>query len=236
VARLAIRAADATRAVSTFTADVVRRVRGIPPTATFIAYSDLSAFADNPPVPVPEAPSIVFVGALEPYKNVDGLADAWRHVAHAVTGARLDIVGRGSRAAAVDRLRAELPLQVRYEPELPPAEVARRMDEARALVLPSFPEGLGRVVLEAFARGRGVIGTDGGGIPDLVRHEQNGLLVPPYDTDALIGALLRVLRDHALAARLGAAARETYRDWHQAPEDFARAYRDLVDRVLAGAR
>jgi hypothetical protein len=45
-----------------------------------------------------------------------------------------------------------------------------------------------------------------------------------------------VLEDKALVERLGRAARESYANWHQTPEDFARAYRDLVDRVLEGAR
>jgi glycosyltransferase involved in cell wall biosynthesis len=91
-------------------------------------------------------------------------------------------------------------------------------------------------VLEAFARGRGVVATDAGGIPDIVTQERDGLLIPPADTDALVAGLRRVLEDRGLAVRLGAAARERYTDWHQTPEDFARAYRDLVERTLAGAR
>jgi len=236
-ARTVYRRADATRAVSTFTDNVVRRERGLPPTASFLAYSDLSAFADKPRVPVPETPTIVFVGALERYKNVDGLATAWREIACAHPDAKLTIVGSGSRLHVVDTLVRDLPRSIVHERELPPAEVARRIDEARALVLPSYPEGLGRVVLEAFARGRGVIGTDGGGIPDIVTHEHDGLLVPPRDTPALVAALRRVLEGHELAVRIGAAARETYdAKWHQTPADFAKAYRDLVERVLAGAR
>jgi glycosyltransferase involved in cell wall biosynthesis len=236
-ARVAYRRADATRAVSTFTANVVRRERGLPPTASFLAYSDLSAFADVPRTPVPEARAIAFVGALELYKNIDGLAAAWRDVVRTHADARLTVVGSGSRQHVLDALVREFPRNVVHEHELPPDEVSRRLDSARALVLPSYPEGLGRVALEAFARGRGVVGTDGGGIPDIVTHEHDGLLVPPHDTRALVAALRRVLEDHAFAARIGAAARETYdARWHQTPADFAQAYRDLVERVLAGAR
>ena len=75
------------------------------------------------------------------------------------------------------------------------------------LVLPSRSEGLGRVVVEAFCRGRGVVGTRVGGIPDLVEDGETGLLVPPEDAAALADALVRVLSDRALAERLGAAAR-----------------------------
>jgi glycosyltransferase involved in cell wall biosynthesis len=235
-ARFALRRADATRAVSSFTARLVEEVRGSPPTKTFLAYSDLSAFADAPAVPPPHEPRVVFVGALEPYKNIDGLAEAWRRIAPGNPGAVLTIVGNGSRRAVVESLLRDLPDQVVHHVELDPAAVSAELDRARALVLPSYPEGLGRVVLEAFARGRGVIGTDGGGIPDMVSNDREGLLVPPYDTDALVDALQRVLGDYELCVRLGAAASETYREWHQTPEGFAGAYRDLVDRALAGER
>ena len=95
------------------------------------------------------------------------------------------------------------------------------MDDATLLVLPSWPEGLGRVIIEAFARGRGVVATEAGGIPDLVTHEREGLLIPPADVTALAEALERVLTDRELAARLGAAARERYVDWHSTPEELA---------------
>jgi len=230
-----LRRADATRALSSFTSSLVERARGLPATACFPTYSDLDAFASPPLVPVPEAPSVVFVGALEPYKNVRGLAAAWREVAAARPDARLTIVGSGSQAAVVEDLVARLPGQVVHRPSLPPGEVASAIDEARVLVLPSWPEGLGRVVLEAFARGRGVVATNAGGIPDIVTDGRDGLLVPPGDTAALVGALVRVLDDVTLAARLGEAARQSYGSWHQTSGDFARAYDTLVERVLAGA-
>lgn len=230
-----IAGADATRALSGFTSSLVEDVRGRPATATFPTYSDLSAFADPPVTPIPDTRRVVFVAALEEYKNVDGLADAWRTIAGAYPDAVLSIVGDGARRAVVEQLVADLPNQAVHAPKLAPDEVVAEIDAARALVLPSWPEGLGRVVLEAFARGRPVVGTDGGGIPDIVTDELDGLLIPRADTPALVAALRRVLDDKALVERLGAAARETYARWHQTPEDFAHAYRDLVDRVLAGA-
>jgi glycosyltransferase involved in cell wall biosynthesis len=234
-ARKGLEGADATRALSRFTSSIVEEARGKPATATFPTYSDLSAFADPPVTPIPNARRIVFVGALEAYKNVDGLADAWCTVAGAYPDAMLSIVGDGSRRAVIDKLVADLPEQVTHAPRLGPDEVVAEIDAARALVLPSWPEGLGRVVLEAFARGRPVIGTDGGGIPDIVTDDVDGILIPRADTPALVAALRRVLDDRALVERLGEAARETYASWHQTPEDFAHAYRDLIDRVLAGA-
>ena len=110
------------------------------------------------------------------------------------------------------------------------------MDQATLLVLPSWPEGLGRVVIEAFARGRAVVATAAGGVLDLVEDGREGLLVPRADEDALVESLLRVLRDTDLAARLGEAARKKYREWDYTPEQFAVAMRELVDRTIAEGR
>ena len=236
VARSGIRHADATRALSAFTSSLVEAVTGQPATACFPTYSDLSAFRDPPPVPVPDAPRVVFVGALETYKNVDGLADAWRRVAGTHPDAILAVIGKGSRHEVIDRLVADLPAQVEYHAELAPDAVVAQVDAARALVLPSYPEGLGRVVLEAFARGRMVVGTDGGGIPDMATDGVDAILIPRADTDALVRALDRVLEDKELAVRLGAAAHTTYARWHQTVTDFANAYRALVDVVIEEAR
>jgi glycosyltransferase involved in cell wall biosynthesis len=236
VSRTALRKADATRALSHFTSSLVEQARGVPATACFPTYSDLSAFSDPPVCDVPEERALLFVGALEPYKNVRGLASAWRRLAGELPEARLTIVGKGSQRAVVDDLVRELPGRVEHRPELSPSDVAAALDEARALVLPSWPEGLGRVVLEAFARGRTVVATDAGGIPDIVTDRRDGLLLPPGDETALVEAMRSVLLDRELASRLGAEARRTYPAWHQTPADFAGAYRELVERVLAGAR
>jgi hypothetical protein len=115
---------------------------------------------------------------------------------------------------------------------LTPAQVAVALDEAWCLVLPSRSEGMGRVLVEAFLRGRGVVGTRVGSIPDLVRDGESGILVPQDDPAALAGALERVLGDRALAERLGAGARAAAQPWRQTPEEWAARTRALVERVL----
>jgi glycosyltransferase involved in cell wall biosynthesis len=233
LAVLALRRADATRALSAFTSGLVEEARGRPADALFSTYSDLSAFTTEPLAELPERPTALFVGALEHYKNVDGLAAAWRRVARELPEARLVVVGRGSRRRPVEALVAELPESVEHVEQLEPRAVARRLDDATLLVLPSWPEGLGRVVIEAFARGRGVVATGAGGVLDLVRDGVEGLLVPKADEEALVQSLLRVLRDRELAERLGRAAHERYAEWHTTPEEFAAAYRWLVDETVA---
>jgi glycosyltransferase involved in cell wall biosynthesis len=234
VASFALRRADATRALSGFTSSLVEGERGRPATATFPTYSDLSAYTAAPVAPLPERPTAVFVGMLEPYKNIDGMAAGWRRVAATLPDARLILIGKGHRTAPVEALVRDLPEQVEYHPELSPAEVAAALDRSTVLVLPSWPEGLGRVIIEAFARGRGVVATGAGGVLDLVTDGVEGLLIPPADTDALVDALTRVLSDRGLAERLGRAAHARYAPWNQSAQDFARSTRELVDRVLAG--
>ena len=236
VAAWSLTKADATRGLSAYTSSLIEEIRGRPATATFPTYSDLTAFSEPAVLSVPETQRVVFVGALEPYKNPDVLADAWRTVASEFPHATLSVVGNGSRRAVIDALVAELPGQVEHHPSLAPNEVVAQIDQARALVLPSWPEGLGRVVLEAFARGRCVVATNAGGIPEIATDGVNSILLPPADGPALVDALRRILTDHELAVRLSSQARDAYWAWHQTPDDFARAYRDLIDRVIDGAR
>ena len=122
---------------------LVEEVRGEPATATFPTYSDLSAFAAEPVQPLPEQPVAVFVGMLEAYKNVDGLASAWRRVAGVVPEARLVIVGNGDATADRGRISSrDLPGQVEHREQLGPAEVAAELDDAtraRAAVVARGP-------------------------------------------------------------------------------------------------
>ena len=175
---------------------------------------------------------MIFVGVLERYKNLEGLAAAWRLVAARVPGAELHLVGSGTLSELVEGLVAE-GIGVRWDRRLEPPELAAAVDEARALVLPSASEGLPRIVIESFVRGRAVIGATAGGIPDIVEDGVNGLLVPAGDTEALAAALERVLTDGDLAARLGDGAAASAPKWTATPEQYAEKMAALVDETIA---
>jgi glycosyltransferase involved in cell wall biosynthesis len=147
------------------------------------------------------------------------------------------MIGSGSRRALVEALVRELPESVEHTPVLQPAAVASAMDASTVLLLPSRFEGLGRVVLESFARGRGIVGGACGGILDLVDDGVEGLLVDPEDVDAIAASLVRVFTEPGLAERLGVAAHARYERWRQTPEQFALRMRALVDGAIdSGAR
>ena len=186
---------------------------------------------------MPDEQRIVFVGALEPYKNIRGLAEAWTRISGVATRGKADgdraglsaATGRGARRAIAEArcLRARSSAR------------AGRGGARRARARSCSRRGRRASAASSSKRsrvGRTAVATDAGGIPDIVTDEHDGLLVPAGDIDALVAALLRVIDDRELAVRLGDAARATYASWHQTPKDFARAYRDLVDRALAGAR
>ena len=120
------------------------------------------------------------------------------------------IIGSGSQQFVVKRLLADFPGRVEHHEWLDPGAVSETLDDSTVLVLPSWPEGLGRVIIESFARGRAVVATDAGGIPDLVTHGVEGLLVPPADPITLASRPRpRARRPRACRAD-GSAARARY--------------------------
>ncbi len=224
LAAWALRRADVVRAVSPFTEGLVRAL-GVEPAASFPAYMELHPFL-APRRPLPERPRALFVGVLEAYKNVDGLAAAWRLAAPRLEGAELHLVGKGTLEPVAETLAREP--GVSWDRELSSEQVAAALDEAWVLVLPSRSEGMGRVLVEAFCRGRGVVGTRAGSIPDLVADGVSGLLADPGDPAALADALVAVLSDRARAELLGEGAAAAAAPWLQTPGEYARRVRELV--------
>jgi glycosyltransferase involved in cell wall biosynthesis len=91
------------------------------------------------------------------------------------------------------------------------ADVERLVSAMDLCVLSTHQEGLPLVILEAMAQSKPFIGTAVGGIPEIVRDGQTGLLVPHADAPALARAIMRVLDDETLAARLGAGGQALVR-------------------------
>ena len=216
----AVRRSAKVRAVSPYTARLARDA-GREPDAVFPAFMDLEQFA-VPTAPLPKSTVALFIGVLEPYKNIDGLAAAWRIARPA---AELRIVGKGTRTDVVAALVREG--LATWQPELSTAEVVRALDEASILLLPSRSEGMGRVVIEAQLRGRPVLGSNVGGIPDLVTDGVDGVLADPEPQR--LAEALEVLGDRAELERLAANARVAGERWLVSPDDYAARMRELVE-------
>jgi len=106
-------------------------------------------------------------------------------------------------------------------------EVVSWIDGSDLVVVPSrHPEGFGIVILEAFARGKPVVGCNVGGIPEIIRDGENGLLVPPGDADALTDAIARLYRAPDLRLRLARAGRSTLEERFSAHGTV-----DMLDKI-----
>jgi alpha-1,3-rhamnosyl/mannosyltransferase len=178
-----------------------------------------------------DAPYVLFLGNDKPHKNLDGLLTAFSRLARAGLPHRLVLAGgasgrqqaraAGARAAGIaDRL---VDLGV-----LPDSDVVPLLAGASALAMPSFLEGFGLPVLEAQAVGTPVVCSDRGGLPEAAGDA--ALLASPDDPDALGDALVRLLTDADLAARLSARGRERARafTWDAAFAQVAVAWRDAA--------
>lgn len=225
----ALRRADGVRVLSPFTGTLVRDA-GIEPAAEFPAFMDLEPFL-APPRPLPTRPTALFVGVLERYKNVDGLSEIWRRAAPRVPDATLHVVGSGTLQHVVENLIAAFPNQTTWSRKLRTEDVVEAMDASTLLLLPSRSEGMPRVVVEALLRGRAVVGSRAGGIPDIVEDGVNGVLLDPDDHEAFGETLVRLLSDRNEAERLAAAARRSGESLAATPEEYAASVRELVDRV-----
>lgn len=153
-----------------------------------------------------DAAVVITVANLREQKDYPNLMAAARRVLDAAPNAVFVSVGQGPDEAAVAALHAQLGLGegfrlLGYRPDVPDL-----LSAADIFVLASKYEGYPIAVMEALSMGLPVASTDVGGVPDTVREGVEGLLVPPGDSDALATALLKLVRDPQLRARMREAA------------------------------
>ena len=181
---------------------------------------------------LPAVPFILFVGALQSHKGLGVLLEAWGRM-HTTNddGGRPPLVLIGTRSADTP---AGFPDGVTVLSDVPHRVVMAAWERCLFGVVPSlWPDPLPGVVREPMTRARAVIGSAIGGIPDMITHESNGLLVPAGDPTALAAAMDRLVSDPALRVRLGEAGRASVTTLTAAA--IGHRFETLYDRVLAEA-
>jgi glycosyltransferase involved in cell wall biosynthesis len=148
------------------------------------------------------------VANLRPVKNIDGLMRVAKRALEQFPQLIFEVAGEGDERAELERLSAELDLGDRFVLRGSVADVPGFLRTVDVAVLPSHSEGMSNALLEYMAAGRAVIATDVGANATLVRHNKDGLIVPPKDEQALVQAIEALLANPLRAAGLGASARK----------------------------
>ena len=153
-------------------------------------------------------PKLLCVGRLIPIKGHVVLLRAFAAARKEVPDLQLEIAGRGPLEPALKALALELGIAdaVHFLGHVSPIQSA--IEEAAVVVVPSMGEGFGMVALEAMERARPVIAAEIGGLGELVRDGETGILVPAGEAEPLTEAIVRLAGDLELARRMGEAGRQ----------------------------
>ena len=169
-----------------------------------------------------DAPVVGNVAALVPHKGQRHLVEAAHLVVQEIPDVRFIILGEGELREHLERQVREHHLEKHVLLPGFRTDVLGCIKGFDLFVMSSVTEGLGTSLLDAMAASRPIVATTAGGIPEIVEHGLNGLLVPPRDHPALAAAIVRMLKDPDLRRQMGAAG-------------FARVReRFTVDRMIAG--
>jgi glycosyltransferase involved in cell wall biosynthesis len=184
----------------------------------------------------PDSLVVGYVGWLIPIKGVTSLVSAMARVVEQHPESMLVLVGKGD-----DKGEEEIKLKEQVESLGLAGKVLflgwrPDVDEIMGcfdiFVLPSLNEGMGRVLVEAMATGLPIVASSVGGIPDLVKDGENGLLVPPADASALEKAFSDLLTDKEKRNRMGEAGKKMCLPYSAEAmvEQIDDLYKDLLEK------
>ena len=183
------------------------------------------AFHDAEARPAPAAPNMVCIGRLCEQKGQLLLMEAAHLLKQRGMAFNLVLAGDGEMRAAVEAAIARYNLhdQVRITGWISSSQVRDALLAARALVLPSFAEGLPVVIMEAMSMRRTVLSTFVAGIPELVQPGETGWLVPAGDVQRLADAMQLCLQTPCeVLVQMGEAARQRVLDRHDIDTEAAK--------------
>jgi D-inositol-3-phosphate glycosyltransferase len=242
-----IRAADRLIAVSPHVAEEAIRlgadrrvVRVIPSGVDVEHFRPIERATARAALGLPAEQAIVlFVGTLEPRKQIDRLLLTLPRVRQSVPSATVVVIGTGQVAGAGDQTRVlerivrehGLEEAVRFVGRVTDADLVRWYSAADVFALPSSSEGQGIAALEAMACELPVVASAVGGLLETIDDGSTGVLVPAGDVEALADRLLALLGDTRLRLRLGAAAREkvaTRFSWQRTVTDTIAVYEEVL--------
>jgi glycosyltransferase involved in cell wall biosynthesis len=241
LARFVVGRADAVVAVSSNVRDQLDAVLGRPSGAILQPVGVHAERFRAPAAPLVESrfPEgyLLFVGRLVEVKGVDVLLRALPRLRARHPGLGLVVAGYGPQEPALRRISAELGLDeaVEFTGRLSHEEVAARLQQCRAAVVPSIvredgrEEGMPTVVLEALAAGTRVVASASGGMPDLLRDGENAWLARPGDPEHLADRILAALEVSDPDAVMLQARRAAEKlDWSAVAARYLSVFREIA--------
>lgn len=181
---------------------------------------------------------LLYPGTWLDQRGIFYIRDALRNLAPKLPGLTMTFAGCGVPAAEIQQFfGTDLEGRIAVCPTVEAGKMQQLYAEHDVFLFPSLMEGLPSVLMEAMATGMPVVTTETCGMPDVVEHEFNGILVPPADAPAIEVAILRLARSAELRSTLGEAARETMKryTWDRAARQLEALYRHVLAAEAHGS-
>lgn len=177
---------------------------------------------------------ILYTGRLETRKGLIDLIESAKYVCQEYPDIKFVLTGKGTSKRYLERRINELGLKKNFyfAGFVNRSKLLEYYQNATVYVLPSYYEGLPTSLLEAMSCGMPSIATDVEGSSELLKHGENGLLVPPRDPKRLAEAITRLLDDEELRKRLGGNARKhivNNYDWEIITDKMEKVYTSLIE-------
>lgn len=222
----ALRRADFWASVSEYAQQKTELAYHVQPAWSRVLFNPVEIPAGRlPPAAARPNQRVVFAGTLTPKKGIISLIRAWPKIVASCPGAELHVYGKNGRTDdgrsmqdyLTQTLDPKLRDRVHFYGHVPQAKVLEAYETARVAVLPSYVETFGMVAAEAMIRGCPVVFGNRTSGPEVVEHQQSGLLVDPDQVDEIATATIRLLADDDLATRLGTVGQQRARDLFSVP-------------------
>ncbi len=222
---------DIVTAISSFLVERAKKL-GVSEERIFITPNGVE-MSEIPGEQEKERNRVVMVGRLSWEKGHNYLIEAWPEVLKSIPGAKLVLVGEGDKRGDIEKMIEEKNIKdsVVLTGNLPHDQVLTEIKKSEIFICPSLAEGLGNVFIESQACGVPPIGTNVGGIPDIITNGENGLMINPKSSEEISQAIIKLLSDKEMIDRFSKRGLETVQkfNWPTIIEKIDGIYQEVID-------